>query len=133
MPVGDLISSLVKKKELIIIEPLTNWIDYVKNSARKIGDSYRLSYTDYHILALALQIKQEGMKPIIISDDYSVQNMTQFLGLEFSPVMTRGISKKIEWLIFCRGCGKSFKNPKSAICDVCGTELKRKAKIKKGF
>jgi UPF0271 protein len=115
------------------MEPLTHWIDYVKNSAGKIGDAHKLSYADCHILALALQIKHEGMRPIIISDDYSVQNMTQFLGLEFSPVMTRGISKKIEWLIYCRGCGKSFKNPKNSICDVCGTELKRKVKIKKGI
>lgn len=125
-----LIPELIESRKLEVIEPPSYLFNHVKRLAKKSGDIGTLSNTDISILSLALQLEKEGLKPIVISDDYSVQNLSKFLGFKFSRLSTNGISNKIEWLIYCIGCGKTFKNGETTICDNCGTKLKRKAKIK---
>lgn len=94
--------------------------------AGKSGDLQKLSNTDISIIALGMQLKRNGYYVTIVSDDYSIQNVVKFSGLNFSPVMTRGISRTIRWFLYCSGCGKVFYDSNIVICDVCGTKLKRK-------
>ena len=125
-----IIPELIERGELRVIQPSSYFIEYVERVASKSGDINKLSNTDLSVLSLAIQLKKEKLKPIIVSDDFAVQNLSLFLGLEFSRVSTKSISSKIEWLIYCSGCGRTFKNEKISTCDFCGTKLKRKAKIK---
>jgi endoribonuclease Nob1 len=99
----------------------------VEVSARKVGDSFKLSDTDLQLLASALELKEAGYSPQIITDDYSIQNVATQLGIEFSALITFGIKRLIEWKKYCPACHKEYPvDSKYKECQVCGTELKRK-------
>ena len=98
-----------------------------KGSASKVGDSFKLSEADMQLLALALELKQEGYAPQIVTDDYSIQNVATQMGIGFSALATFGIKRLLEWIRYCPACHKEYPaNTKSKECQVCGTELKRK-------
>jgi endoribonuclease Nob1 len=99
----------------------------IQVSANKVGDSFKLSSTDLQLLSLALEFKDSGYSPQIITDDYSIQNVASELGIEFSALATFGIKRLIEWKKYCPACHKEYPiNSKYKECQVCGTELKRK-------
>ena len=98
-----------------------------KGSASKVGDSFKLSEADMQLLALALELKQEGYAPQIVTDDYSIQNVATQMGIGFLALATFGIKRLLEWIRYCPACHKEYPaNTKSKECQVCGTELKRK-------
>jgi rRNA maturation endonuclease Nob1 len=95
--------------------------------ASEVGDSYFLSETDLQLLALAIELKERGLSPLIATDDYSIQNVAKQLGIEFAPLATFGIRRRLEWLRYCPACHKTYPSEyKSSNCEVCGTVLKRK-------
>ncbi|MEM0202946.1 MAG: NOB1 family endonuclease [Archaeoglobaceae archaeon] len=94
-------------------------IEFVKKVAKKTGDIYRLSETDLRVLAKALDEKEKGNDVVIVTDDYSIQNVAIALGIEFESVVQEGITKGFKWIRVCRGCGRKVENE---ICDVCGSE-----------
>ena len=99
----------------------------VKVSANRVGDSFFLSETDIQILALASELKTEGYIPQIVTDDYSIQNVATQIGIDFVALATFGISRLLEWIRYCPACHRRYPaDYKSTICEVCGTELKRK-------
>lgn len=120
------IQSLVEVGRLKIMSPSANIVETVEESARASGDFSKLSATDISILALALQLKSDGLDISTVSDDYSVENSAKTMGIPVDPVLTRGISKTVKWITYCRGCGKVFNAEMSPSCDVCGTALSRK-------
>jgi UPF0271 protein len=98
-----------------------------KTSANKVGDSFKLSEADMQLLALALELKEEGFTPQIVTDDYSIQNVATKMGIGFSALATFGIKRLLEWIRYCPACHKEYPaNTKSKECQICGTELKRK-------
>jgi len=62
---------------------------------REIPEALRrkLSETDLKLIQLALNEKRSGRRPIVFTDDYSVQKSLQILGIEFRPVRHRGIKE----------------------------------------
>ena len=117
---------------LIETTPNQAAIDELESVALQMGESHRLSRTDKRLLALALQLQKEGRKPVIVSEDYSVQNMASRLGIGFKPLSVRGISRRLDWIIYCPGCGKVYeKQQEDGICPICGTRLKTKPSRKK--
>ena len=85
-----------------------------------------LSEIDIEILALALEYKEENKyNPIILTDDYSIQNMSNFLKIEYKNISQKGITKRFKWISRCQGCGKKFKED-IKICPICGSEIKKK-------
>lgn len=88
------------------------------------GDKNRLSDADKEILALALDINKDDKKEaIILSDDYSIQNVAHVLNIRFENISRPGIIKKFKWVYQCSGCGKKFKeNIKT--CPICGAGTK---------
>ena len=64
-----------------------------KTSASKVGDSHKLSETDLQLLALALELKTEGVAPQIVTDDYSIQNVATQMGIGFLALATFGIKR----------------------------------------
>jgi UPF0271 protein len=98
----------------------------IEIEVRHLGES-NLSPTDRRLLALALQLREEGLDPVLVSDDYSVQNTASKLGLGFRSRGAKGITKRLVWLTYCPGCRRTFdKEQEGNVCPVCGTELKRK-------
>ena len=63
------------------------------------------------------------MKAPLISDDYSIQNVANVLGIECIPMEQRGIKKVYYWKYKCRGCGKVYDRHIKE-CQICGKELK---------
>lgn len=106
--------------------------DRVRAKATSTGDVSVLSETDIEVVALALEFKEEGQAPTVISDDYSLQNLCTNLEISFRPMMTKGISQEFWWFLYCPACGATYeKSLKSNICQVCGHSLKRKVYSKK--
>jgi UPF0271 protein len=107
--------------------PSQEFVNQIKASSCKLGDSFKLSETDIELLALALEMKDTGYNPQIISDDYSIQNVAKQLGIEFSALATFGIKRLLEWIRYCPACYREYPaNSAAKECKVCGTTLKRK-------
>jgi UPF0271 protein len=121
------LKTAVENGRLRIKKPAEAFLLKVKMSATSLGDSFFLSETDMQLLALASELKTMGYQPLIITDDYSIQNVANQMGIEFASLATFGIRRRLQWLRYCPACHKKYPaNYKSNNCGVCGTELKRK-------
>jgi len=113
--------------KLKVRAPDKTFVDEVKASATIVGDTFFLSETDLQVLALALELKMRGYSPLIVTDDYSIQNVANQIGIEFASLATFGIRFRLKWIRYCPACRKKYPaDYKSKKCEVCGTELKRK-------
>jgi UPF0271 protein len=130
-------NSMVKMRLEIAIEsgklkvktPTPEFATKAEVPATKVGDSFKLSETDKQLLALALELKDSGYAPQIVTDDYSIQNVATKMGIEFLSLATLGIKRLLEWVRYCPACFKEYAaDSKFKECLVCGTELKRKPK-----
>jgi len=122
----------VESGKVKVKTPNKTFLDDVKKSAKIIGDTFFLSETDFQILALALELKTHGYFPLIVTDDYSIQNVADQLNIEFTSLATFGIRFRLQWIRYCPACHRRYPaDYKSRICEVCGTELKRKPIKKK--
>ncbi|MGD0449980.1 MAG: ribonuclease VapC [Candidatus Bathyarchaeia archaeon] len=107
--------------------PSREYVNQIRASSSKVGDSFKLSETDIELLALALELKATGYNPQIVSDDYSIQNVATQLNIEFSALVTFGIKRLLEWIRYCPACFREYPaNSSAKECKVCGTALKRK-------
>ncbi len=119
--------SAVESGKLKVTAPSQEFLEKVKSASGKVGDSYLLSATDIELLALALELKAEGLDPQLVTDDYSIQNVATKLSVEFFALATIGIKRLLEWIRYCPACHKEYPaNCQSKECLVCGTPLKRK-------
>ncbi|MEM2327034.1 MAG: NOB1 family endonuclease [Candidatus Bathyarchaeia archaeon] len=117
----------IETGKLKIIEPETKYIEQVKSISTKVGDIGLLSEADLAVLALALKLKEAGLESIIATDDYSIQNVAERMGLKFIPLANLGIRYQLHWVLYCPACGNRYPpEEKVATCINCGTELKRK-------
>ncbi|MDR0509069.1 MAG: nucleic acid-binding protein [Candidatus Methanoplasma sp.] len=93
-------------------------VEKVTEIAKKSGDIGRLSPVDITVLALAVDTGGT-----ILTDDYSIQNVSRIMGIPFRPVGMAGIKKVEKWNYRCLGCGKWFKE-KADECPICGSGMK---------
>jgi len=103
---------------LKIIEPMKKTIEEIRKVAKETSDLEKLSKTDIKILALA---KENNC--VIISDDYNIQNVAEKIGINYTPIFSKKITKLIKWKKFCKNCKKYFEKEK--FCSVCGEKLVR--------
>ena len=112
----------IKKIHHVILTPNKDTLEEVQRVSNKTGDQNKLSDTDIEIIAIALDLKKnENVEVIILTDDYSIQNLSNELNIKFESINQSGITKKFKWVSRCRGCGKKFKD-NVKICPICGTE-----------
>ena len=112
------------EKGLSIRYPSEKSLGTIQKTAKETGDVNRLSSADIEILALALDInKDKDAEAIILTDDYSIQNVASTLNIEYRSLSQRGIIKKYKWQYRCPGCKKQFKKSVK-ICPICGTETR---------
>ncbi len=117
----------VESGAIKVVAPEHHRLEEVKACATSLGDSFYLSETDIQVLALALQIRSLGDVPMIVTDDYSIQNVATRLGVGFISLTTFGIKRVFNWIRYCPACRRIYPaNYKATECPVCGTTLKRK-------
>ena len=104
---------------LAIIEPEDEFFEEIKQFQKTTND--KLSITDMKVLSLALKFKYQKKKPIVVSDDYAIQNMCKLIDVNFLALSKKGITKKYAWVKKCKNCGKKIKGD---VCDTCGDEGK---------
>mgnify|MGYP003681880484 CR=1 FL=1 len=109
----------LKKAGLKILLPSDGSLTKIRDISKKTGDLDRLSPADREILALAYDLRNEGM---LLSDDYSIQNIAQLLHITYSPLSQKGITEIRHWIYRCMGCNRL--STKGGICPVCGSPLK---------
>jgi len=121
------LTTAIGSAKLKIKQPNAEFVDKVREASKKVGDILSLSEADQQVLALALELKSSGYTPLIVTDDYSIQNVANQIGVEFAPLMTFGIRYRLHWILYCPACHKKYPSDyKFKICEVCGTVLKRK-------
>jgi UPF0271 protein len=100
-------------------------LESVEAVSTKAGEKGHVSQADREVVALALDLKQDGQDPVIVSDDYAVQNMAEHLHLSYGSLANFGIAHKFDWIMYCPACHRRSTGSEKT-CRVCGTELKRK-------
>jgi UPF0271 protein len=119
-------SSLIHTR-VQVTEPSPESLARVKATAAKTGDIGALSQTDISLLALGLDLMRNEGGASLVSDDFAVRNVAEILSIPLAPTSMKGGEwRNITWKIYCRGCGKTYTNPKLTVCPVCGTQLVRK-------
>ncbi len=120
--VRDRISRLkLEISEIDVEDASDRYIGDIMKNAEKTGDIHRLSGTDIKLLARALELKESGYHAVILTDDYTVQNMAYHLKIPFESVVQKGISKEYKWEKVCSGCRRV--TPDHDICPVCGSPV----------
>lgn len=102
-----------------VLEPRGEDMKRVLKASKETGDEVRLSETDKEVLALALQLDA-----LLITDDYSIQNVASRLGLRYRPALTPGIREERGWSFRCKGCGRYWPQEVDS-CPVCGSQVRR--------
>jgi UPF0271 protein len=113
--------------KLRVKTPTQKFLQRVKESSKTVGDVLFLSEVDFQVLALALELKSLGYSPLVVTDDYSIQNVSDQVDIEFASLMTFGIRFRHHWIMYCPACFHKYPpDYQDAVCEVCGTKLKRK-------
>ena len=110
----------LRDQGLFIEDPPEESVVAVRNSALHSGDLPVLSEPDISIIALA---HARGFT--LVTDDFAAQNCAQTMGIAIQPIAQKKASVR-KWKYRCSGCGRYVKGP--GICDICGSEIKRKIK-----
>jgi UPF0271 protein len=114
----------MKEKGLEILVPSKDSSKKILDISKVTGDFPRLSKTDIQIAALALDLSEDDNNDVmILTDDYSIQNVANELKIKFETISQSGITKRFKWIYQCRGCGKKFKENIN-ICPICGAETR---------
>ena len=111
--------------------PSQSFLKRIEESSSKIGDFSTLSEVDKEVLALALELKENNLFPIIVSDDYSIQNVADKLDIQYVSLSTFGIRYQFQWILYCPACHRRFPTTTKKVCTICGTQLKRRVLSKK--
>jgi len=107
--------------------PTVEFLEKAKASASAVGDAFFLSETDIQVLALALELKTNGYRPLVATDDYSIQNVANQMKIEFASLVTFGIRRRLQWVRYCPACHRKYREEyKGTRCKICGTPIKRK-------
>jgi UPF0271 protein len=124
------IEMAIENKTLTIDRPSVKAIEEVQQAAERTGDVIALSDTDIKVLSLALDLKEAGHEVVILTDDYSVQNVASQLKIESKAYTTAGIRFEIKWELYCPSCFHSIEmrntKRKQIVCEICGTKMKRR-------
>ena len=114
---------------LQIVQPVPSALTAVTKAMNATRDSFRLSSADIEILAVAFMYHKDGEIIVLLTDDYSIQNVAALLSIPFQAYRQKGIQAMWNWEIYCPGCYSVFKEGKAGdACPNCHTPLKRRRK-----
>ena len=113
------------KGVLTVLPPSLRAERIIEEASSRAGESGYLSKADREVLALAMDLKLDGREPVIVSDDYAIQNLADHLQISHSSLANYGIVHRFNWIMYCPACYRRYRQPAKK-CLVCGTELRRK-------
>jgi UPF0271 protein len=117
----------IRDGRLKLREPDVRALKKAKDASKEMGDLASLSEVDMKILALAVQLREEGYDPMILTDDFSIQNVAKRLAVNYESLITYGIRYRLKWTLYCPACRKRYPpDYRFEKCMMCGTKLKRK-------
>lgn len=118
----DALGALIETGRLEIVEPDSQSLDAARRAAEKTGDLPALSEPDVSIIALCIQA---GLGAV--TDDYPISNVLCDVGLDVTPVMTRGIRHVRTCRYYCPGCRTPHTGSLAGKmrCPVCDSVLRR--------
>ncbi|MCS7109101.1 MAG: hypothetical protein RMH77_00150 [Sulfolobales archaeon] len=117
--------------KLDVVEVGEALIDEALKVAVDLGELSRLSKADLSLVALMIKYMREGCSVVVVSDDYSIQNVAAYLNLYLLGVKRKVIERVVKYIWVCEGCG--FRGGSSGLCPVCGTRMVRKPLKVRGF
>jgi rRNA maturation endonuclease Nob1 len=97
----------LREKKLIIKEPASDSLDQVQTAIKNSGDILRLSEVDKQLVALAITLKS-GFNPVVVTDDYSIQNILEILQIPYRSVLTEGIMKYMDGSRYVVDAGRNI-------------------------
>lgn len=122
----SLFEAAAKSGAVIVRDPSSEGIKLAESVAKRTGDSKVLSLVDKHIIALAFDLAAEGYEPVIVTDDYALQNVARDAGFAFKTLLREGIRSIVKWALFCPSCRQKYPTDyPSETCEVCGSLLRR--------
>ncbi len=101
-----------------VVSPGTEALGRARAASEATGDAPRVSRTDLALVALSLETES-----ILVTDDYSMQNLAKALGIPYEGVMAPGIAEQWRWSYRCTGCGKIWPEWHDE-CPTCGSALR---------
>ena len=108
---------------IILEEPDFDSIKQVQMAIENSGDILRLSEVDKQLVALAVTLRKK-FYPVVVTDDYSIQNILKVLNIAFKSVLTPGITEVYGWVKICRGCRKKYPPDYDyEECEICGSAV----------
>jgi UPF0271 protein len=116
------LDGLMERGVLVVKAPSTEAVEAVCTAALGTGDWNRLSNADRALVALARELGG-----VLVTDDYSMQNVARVLGVLYRPFGKAPIRETLAWTYKCKGCARTFEN-KPKDCPVCGSEVVQKRK-----
>ena len=124
-------AALLESMGLVFCQPNQDSIDLTLDAAKQSGDISGISETDLALVSLALERSAQ-----LITDDYRMQNIASFLGIEWQGVSEVGIREVWSWTLVCSGCKSEYDAPESTnakqknfgVCHDCGAALRLKRK-----
>ncbi|MEM2909990.1 MAG: hypothetical protein QXO01_02840 [Nitrososphaerota archaeon] len=124
--VKNIVEVAVDSGQLEVSSPSETSIKEVEEVATSTGDRVRLSRTDLDVLALALEKSRAGLDVVVISDDYSIQNLARRMAIKTIGMIHPGIRKQVTWITYCPMCRSEYGVSSLSVCTKCGAELKRR-------
>lgn len=120
---GKIARNLLWQEENIrVVKPARHSLEKVREAAAETGDLEQLSTTDMDVIAVALETGAT-----LVTDDFAIENVASRLGIAYAGADLREISRVVRWQFRCTGCGKHFQKH-TAVCPVCGHEVRRTVK-----
>jgi len=107
-----------------IVKPSKESINVIYKICKELGHD-NLSLTDIEILALAYELKNK-YDVTVVSDDYTIQNVLNYIGIKFLSLATKGIKRTIKFVKFCKYCNREAKHDEK-FCIICGMPLIKKS------
>ncbi len=106
-----------------VVDPLRETLKEIREKVAKTGDL--VSTVDIKLLALALDLKQAGEEPELVTDDYAIQNLASLFGLLYHRIVMPGIKEVLRWEMVCPACNRKY-TPATSRCEICGSMLVRR-------
>ncbi|MEM2904942.1 MAG: hypothetical protein QW587_04300 [Candidatus Bathyarchaeia archaeon] len=109
------------------ISPPAEHLAELEATGRYTQTSGELSRADREVVALALKLRGKGLDPLLVTDDYDLQNVAEAVGIRYTSLANLGIRYRYDWVLACPGCRRVYPaTERSATCRICGAALKRR-------
>jgi rRNA maturation endonuclease Nob1 len=119
---------LLDERSIDVVAPGEEYFRKVDEIVRTAGD-VKVSVADKSLLALSLQLRDADCRPILVSDDYGLQNLAKMSAIRYLPYVEKGIRRQYSWKLTCPACFRQYPSSyQSTVCPICGTKLKRRVR-----